>query len=108
MKQQVKALLPAVDLLLLMLEHWLCLLATMVANLSSHKKGWDDRWHEFSEWAEKGQQYKDELLRLVDEDTKAFNLIMNAFSLPKSTEEEKIIANRSYTGSNKICDRSSL
>jgi glutamate formiminotransferase/formiminotetrahydrofolate cyclodeaminase len=64
-------------------------LATMVANLSSHKKGWDERWEEFSNWAEKGQQYKDELLRLVDADTKAFNQIMTAFSMPKATEEEK-------------------
>jgi glutamate formiminotransferase/formiminotetrahydrofolate cyclodeaminase len=64
-------------------------LGTMVANLSSHKKGWDDRWKEFSDWAEKGQQYKDQLLRLVDEDTKAFNQIMDAFSLPKATDEEK-------------------
>ena len=64
-------------------------LATMVANLSAHKKGWDERWEEFSGWAEKGQQYKDELLQLVDEDTKAFNGIMNAFSLPKTTSEEK-------------------
>jgi glutamate formiminotransferase/formiminotetrahydrofolate cyclodeaminase len=61
----------------------------MVANLSSHKKGWDDRWEEFSNWADKGQQYKDELLRLVDADTKAFNRIMTAFSLPKSTDAEK-------------------
>jgi glutamate formiminotransferase/formiminotetrahydrofolate cyclodeaminase len=64
-------------------------LATMVANLSSHKKGWDERWEEFSNWAEKGQQYKDELLRLVDMDTKAFNHIMSAMSLPKTTDEEK-------------------
>ena len=64
-------------------------LATMVANLSSHKKGWDNRWQEFSDWAEKGQHYKDELIKLVDEDTIAFNKIMEAFSLPKSTEEEK-------------------
>ena len=61
----------------------------MVANLSSHKKGWDDRWEEFSNWAEKGQKYKQELLELVDADTRAFNGIMNAFSLPKGTEEEK-------------------
>lgn len=66
-------------------------LGTMVANLSSHKKGWDDRWEEFSNWAEKGQQLKNELLQSVDEDTKAFNEIMNAFSLPKSSEEEKKI-----------------
>lgn len=64
-------------------------LGTMVANLSSHKAGWDDRWEEFSIWAEKGQQYKDELLFLVDEDTRAFNTIMDAFGLPKGTEDEK-------------------
>jgi len=64
-------------------------LATMVANLSSHKKGWDDRWEEFSNWAEKGQVIKDELLRLVDADTAAFNKIMTAFGLPKGTDEEK-------------------
>ncbi len=64
-------------------------LATMVANLSSHKRGWDDRWEEFSEWAEKGQKIKDELLFLVDEDTNAFNKIMDAFGLPKGTDEEK-------------------
>jgi glutamate formiminotransferase / formiminotetrahydrofolate cyclodeaminase len=64
-------------------------LATMVANLSSHKKGWDNRWLEFSDWAEKGQQYKDELVKLVDLDTAAFNKIMEAFSLPKGTDEEK-------------------
>ena len=64
-------------------------LGTMVANLSSHKKGWDERWEEFSKWAEKGQQYKNELVRLVDADTRAFNKIMDAFSLPKSTNEEK-------------------
>jgi glutamate formiminotransferase/formiminotetrahydrofolate cyclodeaminase len=63
-------------------------LATMVANLSSHKKGWDERWEEFSEWAEKGELYKNELLRLVDADTRAFNQIMAAFGLPKSTDEE--------------------
>jgi glutamate formiminotransferase/formiminotetrahydrofolate cyclodeaminase len=64
-------------------------LATMVANLSAHKKGWDNRWEEFSDWAEKGQAYKDELIRLMDLDTLAFNKIMEAFSLPKSTDEEK-------------------
>ena len=66
-------------------------LATMVANLSSHKKGWDDRWEEFSNWAEKGNYYKDELVRLVDQDTAAFNMIMTAFGLPKGTDEEKKI-----------------
>ena len=64
-------------------------LATMVANLSSHKKGWDSRWEEFSQWAAKGQQLKDELIRLVDADTAAFNKIMEAFALPKSSSEEK-------------------
>lgn len=64
-------------------------LGTMVANLSSHKKGWDDRWKEFSVWAEKGQQLKDALLNMVDEDTNSFNRIMQAFGLPKSTDEEK-------------------
>ena len=64
-------------------------LATMVANLSSHKKGWDERWQEFSDWAAKGQQYKNELLKLVDADTTAFNKIMEAFALPKTTADEK-------------------
>jgi glutamate formiminotransferase/formiminotetrahydrofolate cyclodeaminase len=64
-------------------------LATMVANLSSHKKGWDDRWQEFSTWAEKGEHYKNELVKLVDADTAAFNKIMTAFGLPKGTDEEK-------------------
>jgi glutamate formiminotransferase/formiminotetrahydrofolate cyclodeaminase len=64
-------------------------LGTMVANLSSHKPGWDDRWEEFSDWAEKGQVLKDELIRLVDEDTNAFNRIMDAFGLPKGSEHEK-------------------
>jgi glutamate formiminotransferase/formiminotetrahydrofolate cyclodeaminase len=63
-------------------------LGTMVANLSSHKKGWDDRWKEFSDWADNGQQLKNKLLKLVDEDTNAFNKIMEAFSLPKSNEME--------------------
>jgi len=66
-------------------------LATMVANLSSHKKGWDARWEEFSDWAEKGDRYKNELVALVDKDTAAFNKIMNAFALPKGTEEEKVL-----------------
>lgn len=64
-------------------------LGTMVANLSSHKAGWDERWEEFSDWAEKGQKLKDELLALVDEDTAAFNGIMAAFGLPKGTDAEK-------------------
>jgi glutamate formiminotransferase / formiminotetrahydrofolate cyclodeaminase len=65
-------------------------LATMVANLSAHKKGWDERWQEFSYWAAKGQQCKNELLRLVDADTAAFNKIMEAFGLPRTTDEEKL------------------
>ena len=64
-------------------------LGTMVANLSAGKRGWDDRIEEFSAWAEKGQQLKDALLNLVDEDTQAFNRIMEAFRLPKETAEEK-------------------
>ncbi len=64
-------------------------LGTMVANLSSHKRGWDERWEFFSDWAEKGQRIKDELLGLVDEDTKAFNKILEAFRMPKGTDEEK-------------------
>ena len=64
-------------------------LGTMVANLSSHKRGWDERWKEFSDWAEKGQALMNELLALVDEDTAAFNKIMDVFSMPKGTEEEK-------------------
>jgi glutamate formiminotransferase / formiminotetrahydrofolate cyclodeaminase len=77
-------------------------LGTMVANLSSHKKGWDERWKEFSDWAEKGQQYKDELLRLVDMDTKAFNQIMTAFTLPKSTDEEKTIRTKAIQEATKF------
>ena len=65
-------------------------LGTMVANLSSHKRGWDERWEEFSDWAEKGKFYHDALLRMVDEDTNAFNKIMDAFGLPKKSDEEKI------------------
>ena len=64
-------------------------LGTMVANLSAHKRGWDDRWKEFSDWAEKGQAIMKELVSLVDEDTAAFDKIMAAFGLPKGTDEEK-------------------
>jgi len=66
-------------------------LGTMVANLSAHKAGWDDKWKFYSDWAQKGQAYKNELLFLVDEDTNAFNKIIDGFRLPKSTEEEKKI-----------------
>ena len=65
-------------------------LGTMVANLSAHKRGWDDRWEEFSGWAEKGMAYQRTLLDLVDEDTNAFNKIMDAFRLPKDTEANKV------------------
>ncbi|MBQ9963450.1 MAG: glutamate formimidoyltransferase [Alistipes sp.] len=64
-------------------------LGTMVANLSSHKAGWDERWEEFSDYAERGQALMAELLHLVDEDTEAFNRIMAVFAMPKTTEEEK-------------------
>lgn len=64
-------------------------LGTMVANLSAHKPGWDSRWEEFSIWAEKGQAYKNKLLALVDEDTNAFNKIIEGFRLPKGSDEEK-------------------
>lgn len=64
-------------------------LGTMVANLSAHKRGWDDRWKEFSDWAERGQDVMERLLRLVDEDTEAFAKIMDVFSMPKGTDEEK-------------------
>jgi glutamate formiminotransferase / formiminotetrahydrofolate cyclodeaminase len=64
-------------------------LGTMVANLSAHKRGWDDRWEEFSNWADKGKNYLDQLSLMVDEDTRAFNGIMNAFGLPRKTDPEK-------------------
>ncbi|MFT3737981.1 MAG: glutamate formimidoyltransferase [Breznakibacter sp.] len=64
-------------------------LGTMVANLSAHKKGWDDRWAEFANWAEKGKMCHDQLVRLVDEDTRAFNGIMAAYQMPKGNDEEK-------------------
>jgi len=64
-------------------------LGTMVANLSSHKRGWDERWHEFSDWAERGKAQHDRLLALVDEDTNAFNGIMAAFGLPRGSAAEQ-------------------
>ena len=64
-------------------------LGTMVANLSSHKAGWDERWEYFSDWADNGMAVMNELLYLVDEDTAAFNKIMDVFGMPKSTDEEK-------------------
>ena len=68
-------------------------LATMVANLSAHKRGWDDRWEEFSAVAEKGQAVLDELLALIDEDTAAFNRIMDALGMPKGNDAEKAARN---------------
>lgn len=65
-------------------------LGTMVANLSAHKAGWDDKWEYYSKWAEKGQRYKNKLLYLVDEDTNAFNRIIEGFRMPKGTDEEKV------------------
>lgn len=65
-------------------------LGTMVANLSSHKAGWDERWEFFSDWAERGMEVMNELLYLVDEDTNAFNKIMAVFAMPKTTPEEKV------------------
>ncbi len=76
-------------------------LGTMVANLSSHKPGWDDRWKEFSDWAEKGQYFKNELLKLVDEDTNSFNKILTAFGLPKSTVDEKNARNAAIQSATK-------
>ncbi len=77
-------------------------LSTMVANLSSHKRGWDERWEEFSNWAEKGKKYQVDLIKMVDEDTNAFNKIMNAFSLPKKTDEEKQIRNKAIQDATKF------
>jgi glutamate formiminotransferase/formiminotetrahydrofolate cyclodeaminase len=76
-------------------------LGTMVANLSSHKRGWDDRWKEFSDWAEKGKEIQNALLEMVDEDTKAFKKIMEAFSLPKKSEEEKKLRENSVQAATK-------
>ncbi|MEN8123790.1 MAG: glutamate formimidoyltransferase [Bacteroidota bacterium] len=76
-------------------------LGTMVANLSAHKAGWDDRWKEFSTWAEKGQNYKNKLLFLVDEDTNAFNKIIEGFRMPKSNDEEKILRRKSIENATK-------
>lgn len=77
-------------------------LATMVANLSAHKKGWDNRWEEFSQWAEKGQTLKNELLTLVDLDTVAFNNIMSAFNLPKTNDEEKGLRQQAIQKATKV------
>jgi glutamate formiminotransferase/formiminotetrahydrofolate cyclodeaminase len=76
-------------------------LGAMVANLSSHKRGWDERWEEFSEWAQKGMYYQEKMLFLVDEDTKAFNKIMEAFGLPKNSDEEKVARSKAIEDASK-------
>ena len=75
-------------------------LGTMVANLSAHKRGWDERWEEFSRWAEAGQKIKDDLLRLVDEDTRAFDGVMTAIALPKTTDAEKTTRSAALAAAN--------
>jgi glutamate formiminotransferase/formiminotetrahydrofolate cyclodeaminase len=75
-------------------------LGTMVANLSSHKRGWDARWEEFSRWAEQGQRLKDELLLMVDADTRAFDRVMVALGMPKATEEEKAARSAALAAAN--------
>jgi glutamate formiminotransferase/formiminotetrahydrofolate cyclodeaminase len=75
-------------------------LGTMVANLSAHKPGWDARWEEFSNWAEKGKAHHDTLLRLVDEDTEAFNLVMKALGMPKGNDAEKAARNQALAAAN--------
>lgn len=77
-------------------------LATMVANLSAHKRGWDKYWEEFSDFAERGQEVKERLNHLVDEDTRAFNSIIQAFRMPKSTEEEKQERKQAITDATKL------
>jgi glutamate formiminotransferase/formiminotetrahydrofolate cyclodeaminase len=76
-------------------------LGTMVANISSHKRGWDERWEKFSDWAVKGKGLHDELLRLIDEDTDAFNAIMTAFRLPETTADEKAARNQAVQDATK-------
>ncbi|MBL7112193.1 MAG: glutamate formimidoyltransferase [Bacteroidales bacterium] len=76
-------------------------LGSMVANLSSHKRGWDDRWEEFSDWAVKGKICQEELLHLVDEDTRSFNKVMESFGLPKKSDEEKVLRDRAIQDATK-------
>ncbi|MFN2115945.1 MAG: glutamate formimidoyltransferase [Anaerolineae bacterium] len=76
-------------------------LGTMVANLSSHKRGWDDRWEDFSDWAVKGQAHKDTLLKLVDEDTRSFNDVLAALRLPAGTAEEQADKDRAIEAATK-------
>jgi glutamate formiminotransferase / formiminotetrahydrofolate cyclodeaminase len=77
-------------------------LGTMVANLSSHKRGWDDRWEEFSDWAVKGKEIQNSLLALVDEDTEAFNRVMEAYAHPGKSSEEKAFRNKAIQESMKM------
>ena len=77
-------------------------LGVMVANLSSHKRGWDDKWEEYSNWAEQGIKYQKKLLELVDEDTNAFNKIIDAYRMPKDNDEKQKTY-RCYTRGYKIC-----
>ena len=77
-------------------------LGTMVANLSSHKRGWDERWEEFSDWADKGKACQDELVRLVDADTDAFNGILAAFRLPKGTDAEQAARAEAIEAANRV------
>lgn len=76
-------------------------LGTMVANLSAHKRGWDDKWAEYSNWAVQGDFFKEKLLALVDEDTAAFNKIMDAFTLPKATDDEKAVRSQAIEDATK-------
>ena len=76
-------------------------LATMVANLSAHKRGWDERWEFFSKWGEKGIMYQNKLLELVDKDTNAFNQIMNAYALPKDNKNQIALRNKEIQNSTK-------
>ena len=76
-------------------------LGTMVANLSAHKRGWDERWEEFSKYAETGQDLKAELLRLVDADTAAFNQVLAALAMPKGTEPEQIARKAALEAANR-------
>lgn len=83
-------------------------LATMVANLSSHKRGWDARWEEFSNWAERGKAHWVELLRLIDEDTAAFNSLMAAFGLPKGSPEEKAARSKAIQDATRLATETPL
>lgn len=77
-------------------------LGTMVANLSSHKRGWDERWAEFGAWAEKGKAVYARLLQLIDDDTDAFNGLMAAFAMPKGTDEEKAVRSNAIQAATKV------